>query len=110
MPLVAICPLVDVDNNADSLVVIDVKFWILGDFSYEKDTYVALIVMVVKVIKAENGEGGREASEASKTSEVKAEAKVEDTTKGETVLVDEDLRKLFVGGLAQVSMPVQFNR
>ena len=39
MPLVAICPLVDVDNNADSLVVIDVKFWILGDFSYEKDTY-----------------------------------------------------------------------
>ena len=66
--------------------------------------------MVVKVIKAENGEGGREASEASKTSEVKAEAKVEDTTKGETVLVDEDLRKLFVGGLAQVSMPVQFNR
>ena len=43
MPLVAICPLVDVDNNADSLVVIDVKFWILGDFSYEKDTYVALL-------------------------------------------------------------------
>ena len=41
---------------------------------------------------------------------VQAEAKVEDTTKGETVLVDEDLRKLFVGGLAQVSMPVQFNR
>ena len=104
MPLVAICPLVDVDNNADSLVVIDVKFWILGDFSLH------CIVMVVKVIKAENGEGGREASEASKTSEVKVEAKVEDTTKGETVLVDEDLRKLFVGGLAQVSMPVQFNR
>ena len=66
------------------------------------------IVLVVKVIKVENGEGGREASEVSKTSEVKAEAKVEDTTKGETVLVDEDLRKLFVGGLAQVSMPVQF--
>ena len=60
------------------------------------------------MIKVENGEGGREASEVSKTSEVKAEAKVEDATKGETVLVDEDLRKLFVGGLAQVSMPVQF--
>ena len=70
--------------------------------------YICSIVLVVKVIKIENGEGGREASEVSKTSEVKAEAKVEDTTKGETVLVDEDLRKLFVGGLAQVSMTVQF--
>jgi len=59
-----------------------------------------------QVIKVENGEGGREASEVSKTSEVKAEAKVEDTTKGETVLVDEDLRKLFVGGLAQEAKDV----
>ena len=57
----------------------------------------------MQVIKAESGEG-REASEVSKTSEVKAEVKVEDSTKDtpETVLIDEDQRKLFVGGLAQV--------
>ena len=62
----------------------------------------------MQVIKAESGEG-REASEVSKTSEVK----VEDSTKDnpETVLIDEDQRKLFVGGLAQVfSMPVQYYR
>ena len=56
----------------------------------------------MQVIKVESGE--REASEVSKTSEVKAEVKVEDSTKDnpETVLIDEDQRKLFVGGLAQV--------
>ena len=54
---------------------------------------------MMQVIKAESGEGS-EASEVSKTSEVK----VEDSTKDnpETVLIDEDQRKLFVGGLAQV--------
>ena len=110
MPLVAICPLVALDNNADSLVVCyRCKFLDTWRF-FVREGYICIIVMVVKVIKAENGEGGREASEVSKTSEVKAEAKVDDTTKGETVLVDEDLRKLFVGGLAQVGMPVQFNR
>ena len=57
----------------------------------------------MQVIKAERGEG-RGTSEASKTSEVKVEVKVEDSTKdnSETVLIDEDQRKLFVGGLAQV--------
>ena len=57
----------------------------------------------MQVIKAESGEG-REASEASKTSEVKVEVKLEDSTKDNsaTVLIDEDQRKLFVGGLAQV--------
>ena len=57
----------------------------------------------MQVIKAESGEG-RGTSEASKTSEVKVEVKVEDSTKdnSETVLIDEDQRKLFVGGLAQV--------
>ena len=66
----------------------------------------------MQVIKAESGEG-RESSEASKTSEVKVEVKLEDSTKDnpETVLIDEDQRKLFVGGLAQVFfMPVQYNR
>jgi len=60
-----------------------------------------------QVIKAESGEG-REASEVSKTSEVKAEVKVEDSTKDnpETVLIDEDQRKLFVGGLAQEAKDV----
>ena len=65
----------------------------------------------MQVIKVESGE--REASEVSKTSEVKAEVKVEDSTKdnSETVLIDEDQRKLFVGGLAQVfPMPVKFDR
>jgi len=56
-----------------------------------------------QVIKAESGEGS-EASEVSKTSEVK----VEDSTKdnSETVLIDEDQRKLFVGGLAQEAKDV----
>ena len=65
----------------------------------------------MQVIKAESGEG-REVSEASKTSEVKVEVKLEDSTKDnpETVLIDEDQRKLFVGGLAQVFMLVQYNR
>ena len=65
----------------------------------------------MQVIKVESGE--REASEVSKTSEVKAEVKVEDSIKdnSETVLIDEDQRKLFVGGLAQVfPMPVKFDR
>ena len=64
----------------------------------------------MQVIKAESGEGrgtsgeGRGTSEASKTSEVKVEVKLEDSTKDnpEPVLIDEDQRKLFVGGLAQV--------
>ena len=57
----------------------------------------------MQVIKAESGEG-REASEASKTSEVKVEVKLEDSTKDNsaTVPIDEEQRKLFVGGLAQV--------
>ena len=66
----------------------------------------------MQVIKADSREG-REALEASKTSEVKVEVKLEDSTEGNsaTVLIDEDQRKLFVGGLAQVFfMPVQFTR
>ena len=57
----------------------------------------------MQVIKAESGEG-RGTSEASKTSEVKVEVKLEDSTKDnpDAVLIDEDQRKLFVGGLAQV--------
>ena len=57
----------------------------------------------MQVIKAESREG-RESSEASKTSEVKVEVKLEDSTKDnpDAVLIDEDQRKLFVGGLAQV--------
>jgi len=60
-----------------------------------------------QVIQAESGEG-RETSEVSKTSEVKAEVKVEEPTKDnpETVLIDEDQRKLFVGGLAQEAKDV----
>ena len=67
-------------------------------FSSAKDSNTFSLVLM-QVIKAESGEG-REASEVSKTSEVK----VEDSTKDnpETVLIDEDQRKLFVGGLAQV--------
>ena len=62
-------------------------------------------LVLMQVIKAESGEG-REAMEVSKTSEVKVEVKVEDSTKDnpETVLIDEDQRKLFVGGLAQVCL------
>ena len=65
----------------------------------------------MQVIKAESGEG-REASEASKTSEVKVEVKLEDSTKDNsaTVPIDEEQRKLFVGGLAQVFfLLVQYN-
>ena len=71
-------------------------------FSSAKDSNTFSLVLM-QVIKAESGEG-KEASEVSKTSEVKVEVKVEDSTKDnpETVLIDEDQRKLFVGGLAQV--------
>ena len=71
-------------------------------FRSAKDSNTFSLVLM-QVIKAECGEG-REASEVSKTSEVKVEVKVEDSTKGNpaTVLIDEDQRKLFVGGLAQV--------
>ena len=77
-------------------------------FSSAKDSNTFSLVLM-QVIKAESGEG-REAMEVLKTSEVKVEVKVEDSTKDnpETVLIDEDQRKLFVGGLAQVSMTVQF--
>ena len=71
-------------------------------FSSAKDSNTFSLVLM-QVIKAESGEG-REALEVSKTSEVKVEVKVEEPTKGNpaTVLIDEDQRKLFVGGLAQV--------
>ena len=65
----------------------------------------------MQVIKSESGEG-RETSEASKTSEVKVEVKLEDSTKDNsaTVPIDEEQRKLFVGGLAQVFfLLVQYN-
>ena len=79
-------------------------------FSSAKDSNTFSLVLM-QVIKAESGEG-KEASEVSKTSEVKVEVKVEDSTKGNpaTVHIDEDQRKLFVGGLAQVfSMPARYN-
>ena len=71
-------------------------------FSSEKDSNTFSLALM-QVIKADSREG-REALEASKTSEVKVEVKLEDSTEGNsaTVLIDEDQRKLFVGGLAQV--------
>ena len=80
-------------------------------FSSEKDSNTFSLALM-QVIKADSREG-REALEASKTSEVKVEVKLEDSTKDNsaTVFIDEDQRKLFVGGLAQVFfMPVQFTR
>ena len=67
-------------------------------FSSAKDSNTFSLVLM-QVIKVESGES-REALEVSKTSEVK----VEDSTKDNpaTVPIDEDQRKLFVGGLAQV--------
>ena len=90
--LLAFCPFLDADALIDNYC----EFRLL--FSSEKDSNTYSLVLM-QVIKAESGEG-REASEVSKTSEVK----VEDSTKGNpaTVLIDEDQRKLFVGGLAQV--------
>ena len=54
--------------------------------------------------KIEDSEEAKEVSEAPKTSEVKVEVKTEGEIKdnSEAVAVDEDQRKLFVGGLAQV--------
>ena len=71
-------------------------------FSSEKDSNTFSLALM-QVIKADSREG-REALEASKTSEVKVEVKLEDSTKDnpDAVLIDEDQRKLFVGGLAQV--------
>ena len=71
-------------------------------FSSEKDSNTFSLALM-QVIKADSREG-REALEASKTSEVKVEVKLEDSTKDNsaTVFIDEDQRKLFVGGLAQV--------
>merc|ERR1719341_253035 len=55
-----------------------------------------------EVPKIETSEGVKEASEAPKASEVKTEAKMEETNGvSEVATVDEDQRKLFVGGLAQ---------
>ena len=99
------CPFPDADALIDNYYDFQLMF------SSEKDSNTFSLVLM-QVIKAEIGEG-REALEVSKTSEVKAEGKVEDSTKGnpETVPIDEDQRKLFVGGLAQVfSMPVQYYR
>ena len=86
------CPFPDADALIDNYYDFQLMF------SSEKDSNTFSLVLM-QVIKAERGEG-REASEVSKTSEVK----VEDSTKDnpETVLIDEDQRKLFVGGLAQV--------
>ena len=95
MPL-AFCPLLDADALIDNYY----EFRLL--FSSEKDSNTYSLVLM-QVIKVESGEC-REASEVSKTSEVKVEVKLEDSTKDNpaTVLIDEDQRKLFVGGLAQV--------
>ena len=92
MTLLAFCPFPDADALIDNYYDFQLMF------SSEKDSNTFSLVLM-QVIKAERGEG-REASEVSKTSEVK----VEDSTKDnpETVLIDEDQRKLFVGGLAQV--------
>ena len=97
MMLLAFCPLLDAD------ALIDNHYEFQLTFPSEKDDSNTFSPVLMQVIKAESGEG-REASEVSKTSEVKAEVKVEDSTKDnpETVLIDEVQRKLFVGGLAQV--------
>ena len=51
----------------------------------------------------EDGKEVKEVSEAPKTSEVKTEEKEgEMKNNSEVAMVDEDQRKLFVGGLAQV--------
>ena len=94
MTLLAFCPFPDADALIDNYYDFQLMF------SSEKDSNTFSLVLM-QVIKAERGEG-REASEVSKTSEVK----VEDSTKDnpETVLIDEDQRKLFVGGLAQVCL------
>ena len=57
----------------------------------------------------EDSEEAKEVSEAPKTSEVKTEVKTEGKEgemkdNSEVATVDEDQRKLFVGGLAQVSV------
>merc|ERR1719341_1196780 len=57
-----------------------------------------------EVPKIETSEGVKEASEAPKASEVKTKVKMEETNGvSEVATVDEDQRKLFVGGLAQES-------
>ena len=62
----------------------------------------------------EDSKEAKEVSEAPKTSEVKTEVKTEvkmEEKEGEikdnsdAAMVDEDQRKLFVGGLAQVFLP-----
>ena len=60
----------------------------------------------------EDSEEAKEVSEAPKTSEVKTEVKtegkeVELKDNSEAATVDEDQRKLFVGGLAQVILQFQ---
>ena len=104
--LLAFCPFLDADALIDNYY----EFRLL--FSSEKDSNTYSLVLM-QVIKVESGEC-REASEVSKTSEVKVEVKLEDSTKDNpaTVLIDEDQRKLFVGGLAQVFflIPVQCSR
>jgi len=57
-----------------------------------------------EVPNMETNNGVSEVSEASKTSEVKTEVKIEETKDASekvSTVVDEDQRKLFVGGLAQ---------
>ena len=106
MMLLDFCPLFD----ADALIANYYEFQLM--FPSEKDGSNTFSPVLMQVIKAESGEG-RGTSEASKTSEVKVEVKLEDSTKDnpDAVLIDEDQRKLFVGGLAQVFfMPVQFTR
>ena len=104
MTLLAFCPFLDADALIDNYC----EFQLM--FSSEKDSNTFSLALM-QVIKADSREG-REALEASKTSEVKVEVKLEDSTEGNsaTVLIDEDQRKLFVGGLAQVFMLVQYNR
>ena len=96
MMLLAFCPFL----NAEALIDNYYEYRLM--FSSEKDSNTYSLVLM-QVIKVESGEC-REASEVSKTSEVKVEVKLEDSTKDNpaTVLIDEDQRKLFVGGLAQV--------
>ena len=58
----------------------------------------------------EDSKEAKEVSEAPKTSEVKTEVKMEEKEgeikdNSDAAMVDEDQRKLFVGGLAQVFLP-----
>jgi len=76
---------------------------LLGDPKMASEEASVMSNSADEVPKIEDSEEAKEVSEAPKTSEVKVEVKTEGEIKdnSEAVAVDEDQRKLFVGGLAQ---------